>query len=175
MEKNSNALMNEISKEVSQRRIVKLIEAKNLIKEVIHYDPSEKSKHKTIVNMIDGAIVDELKVQENHINKTTNKVEVITNPKLKEHMKLALNSNSLEYDNRLSSDEAVNHLADTFIQMKNIMDRVAIEDCWYSKEFWEEVENAIITMAVIKAFGVGKKSERYLGVVKKVVRGLKDV
>lgn len=45
----------------------------------------------------------------------------------------------------------------------------------YSKEFWEEVENAIITMAVIKAFGVGKKSERYLGVVKKVVRGLKDV
>lgn len=175
MEKNSNALMNEIRKEVSQIRIVKLIEAKKIIKEVIHYDPSEKSKHRTIVNMIDEAIVDELKVQENHINKTTNKVEVITNPKLKEHMKLALNSNSLEYDNRLSSDEAVNHLADTFIQMKNIMDRVAIEDCWYSKEFWEEVENAIITMAVIKAFGVGEKSERYLGVVKKVVRGLKDV
>lgn len=175
MEKNSNALMNEIRKEVSQIRIVKLIEAKKIIKEVIHYDPSEKSKHRTIVNMIDEAIVDKLKVQENHINKTTNKVEVITNPKLKEHMKLALNSNSLEYDNRLSSDEAVNHLADTFIQMKNIMDRVAIEDCWYSKEFWEEVENAIITMAVIKAFGVGKKSERYLGVVKKVVRGLKDV
>lgn len=175
MEKNGNALMNEMRKEVSQRRIVKLIEAKNLIKDVIHYDPIEKSKYRTIVNMIDEAIVDELKVQENHINKTTNKVEVITNPKLKEHMKLALNSNSLEYDNRLSSDEAVNHLADTFIQMKNIMDRVAIEDCWYSKEFWEEVENAIITMAVIKAFGVGKKSERYLGVVKKVVRGLKDV
>ena len=175
MEKNSNALMNEMRKEVSQIRIVKLIEAKKIIKEVIHYDPIEKSKHRIIVNMIDEAIVDELKVQENHINKTANKVEVITNPKLKEHMKLALNSNSLEYDNRLSSDEAVNHLADTFIQMKNIMDRVAIEDCWYSKEFWEEVENAIITMAVIKAFGVGKKSERYLGVVKKVVRGLKDV
>ena len=175
MEKNSNALMNEMRKEVSQIRIVKLIEAKKIIKEVIHYDPSEKSKYKTIVNMIDEVIVDELKVQENHINKTTNKVEVITNPKLKEHMKLALNSNSLEYDNRLSSDEAVNHLADTFIQMKNIMDRVAIEDCWYSKEFWEEVENAIITMAVIKAFGVGKKSERYLGIVKKVVRGLEGV
>lgn len=175
MEKNGNALMNEMRKEVSQRRVVKLIEAKTIIKEVIHYDPIEKSKHRTIVKMIDEAIVDELKVQENHINKTANKVEVITNPKLKEHMKLALNSNSLEYDNRLSSDEAVNHLADTFIQMKNIMDRVAIEDCWYSKEFWEEVENAIITMAVIKAFGVGKKSERYLGVVKKVVRGLKDV
>ena len=175
MEKNGNALMNEMRKEVSQRRVVKLIEAKTIIKEVIHYDPIEKSKHRTIVNMIDEAIVDELKVQENHINKTANKVEVITNPKLKEHMKLALNSNSLEYDNRLSSDEAVNHLADTFIQMKNIMDRVAIEDCWYSKEFWEEVENAIITMAGIKAFGVGKKSERYLGVVKKVVRGLKDV
>ena len=175
MEKNGNALMNEMQKEVSQRRIVKLIEAKNLIKEVIHYDPCEKSKYKTIVNMIDEVIVDELKVQENHINKTTNKVEVITNPKLKEHMKLALNSNSLEYDNRLSSDEAVNHLADTFIQMKNTLDRVAIEDCWYTKAFGDEVENALITMAVIKAFGIGKKSERYLGVVKKVVSGLESV
>lgn len=175
MEKNGNELMNEMRKEVSQIRIVKLIEAKNIIKEVIHYDPGEKSKYKTIVNMIDEVIVDELKVQENHINKPTNKVEVITNPKLKEHIKLALNSNSLEYDNRLSSDEAVNHLADTFIQMKNIMDRVAIEDCWYSKEFFEEVENALITMAVIKAFGIGKKSERYLGIVKKVVRELEGV
>lgn len=175
MEKNSNALMNEMRKEVSQRRIVKLIEAKNLIKEVIHYDPCEKSKYKTIVNMIDEVIVDELKVQENHINKTTNKVEVITNPKLKEYMKLALNSNSLEYDNRLSSDEAVNHLADTFIQMQSIMDRVVIEDAWHTKAFGDEVENAIITMAVIKAFGIGKKSERYLGVVKKVVRGLEGV
>jgi hypothetical protein len=175
MEKNGNALMNEMRKEVSQRRIVKLIEAKNLIKEVIHYDPSEKSKYKTIVNMIDEVIVDELKVQENTINKPTNKVEIIINPKLREHMKLALDSNSLEHDNRLSIDEAVNNLTKIFIQMKNTMDRVAIEDCWYSKEFFEEVENALITMAVIKAFGVGKKSERYLGVVKKVVRGLKDI
>lgn len=64
MEKNSNALMNEMRKEVSQSRIIKLIEAKNLIKEVIHYDQSEKSKYNTIINMIDEAIVDELKVQE---------------------------------------------------------------------------------------------------------------
>lgn len=56
--------------------------------------------------------------------------------------------------------------------MKNILDRVAIEDCWYTKAFGDEVENALITMAVIKAFGIGKKSERYLGVVKKVVREL---
>ena len=26
--------------------------------------------------------------------------------------------------------------------MKNIMDRVAIEDAWYTKAFWDEVENA---------------------------------
>lgn len=169
MGEDSKAFINEMQIDVSQKRVTKLIEAKKTIKEVIHYDPSEKSKYKTIVNMIDEVIVDELKVQENHINKPTNKVEVITNPKLKEHMKLALNSNSLEYDNRLSSDEAVNHLADTFIQMKNIMDRVAIEDCWYSKEFFEEVENALITMAVIKAFGISKKSERYLGAIRKVV------
>ena len=172
MEKNSNALMNEMQIEVSQRRIVKLIEAKNLIKEVIHYDPCEKSKYKTIVNMIDEVIVDELKVQENTINQPTNKVEIIVNPKLREHMKLALDSNALENANRLSIDEAVNNLTKTFIQMKNIMDRVAIEDCWYSKAFLEEVENALITMAVIKAFGIGKKSEHYLGVVKKVVREL---
>ncbi len=125
--------------------------------------------------MIDEAIVDELKVQENHINKTTNKVEVITNPKLKEHMKLALNSNSLEYDNRLSSDEAVNHLADTFIQMKNIMDRVAIEDCWYSKEFLGRSRKCHYNNGCNKGIWSWEKSERYLGVVKKVVRGLKDV
>ena len=123
------------------------------------------------------------------------KVEIKINPKLKGHMEkigdknqdllnaieaarsdgfnVVIDKNSLEKDNRLSSDEAVNHLADTFIQMKNIMDRVAIEDCWYSKEFFEEVENALITMAVIKAFGIGKQSEHYLGVVKKVVRELK--
>lgn len=170
MEKNSNTLMNEMRKEVSQRRIVKLIEAKNLIKEVIHYDPIEKSKYKTIVNMIDEVIVDELKVQANAIKKPTNKVEIIINPKLREHMKLALDSNSIEHDNRLTIDEAVNNLSNTFIHMKSIMDRVAIEDAWYTKAFGDEVENALITMAVIKAFGIGKKSERYLGVVKKVVR-----
>ena len=173
MGEDSKTFINEMQIDVSQKRVTKLIESKKTIKEVIHYDPSEKSKYKTIVNMIDELIVDELKVQENHINKTTNKVEVIINPKLKEHMKLALNSNSLEYDNRLSSDEAVNNLAKTFIQMKSIMDRVAIEDAWYTKAFGDEVENALITMAVIKAFGIGKKSERYLGVVKKVVRELK--
>lgn len=170
MEKNGNALMNEMRKEVSQRRVVKLIEAKTIIKEVIHYDSSEKSKYKTIVNMIDEVIVDELKVQANPINQPTNKVEIIINPKLREHMKLALDSNSLEHDNRLTIDEAVKNLANTFIQMKSIMDRVAIEDAWYTKAFGDEVENALITMAVIKAFGIGKQSERYLGVVKKVVR-----
>ena len=81
MEKNSNALMNEMRKEVSQRRIVKLIEAKNLIKEVINYDPSKKSKHNTIINMIDEAIVDELKVQEKSIQAklvTKNKLPRVT-------------------------------------------------------------------------------------------------
>ena len=123
------------------------------------------------------------------------KVEIKINPKLKEHMEkiseknqnllnaieaaqsdgfnVVIDSNLVENDNRLTIDEAVNHLADTFIQMKNIMDRVAIEDAWYTKAFGDEVENALITMAVIKAFGIGKQSERYLGVVKKVVRELK--
>ena len=123
------------------------------------------------------------------------KVEIKINPKLKEHMEkigdknqdllnaieaaqsdgfnVVIDNNLLEHDNRLTIDEAVNHLADTFIQMQNIMDRVVIEDAWYTKAFRDEVENALITMAVIKAFGIGKQSERYLGVVKKVVRELK--
>ena len=86
---------------------------------------------------------------------------------------VVIDKNSLEKDNRLSIDEAVNNLANTFVQMQSIMDRVAIKDAWYTKAFGDEVENALITMAVIKAFGIGKKSERYLGVVKKVVRELK--
>lgn len=120
------------------------------------------------------------------------KVEIKINPKLKAHMEkiseknqnllnaieaaqsdgfnVVIDSNLVENDNRLTIDEAVNHLADTFIQMKNIMDRVAIEDAWYTKAFGDEVENALITMAVIKAFGIGKKSEHYLGVVRKVLR-----
>lgn len=86
-----------------------------------------------------------------------------------------LDSNSLEHDNGLSVDEVVNALAKTFIQMQSIMDRVVIEDAWYTKEFGDEVENALITMAVIKAFGIGKKSDRYLGVIKKVVREQEDI
>ena len=68
--------MKEMQIEVSQKRITKLIEAKTTIKEVIHYDPAEKSKYKTIVNLIDEVIVDELKVQEN----TINKIEININP-----------------------------------------------------------------------------------------------
>lgn len=122
------------------------------------------------------------------------KLEIKINQKLKEHMEkiedknqdslnaieaarsdgfnVVIDRNSLDYDNRLSVDEAVNNLANTFIQMKSIMDRIAIKDAWYTKAFGDEVENALITMAVIKAFGIGKKSEHYLGVVKKVVREL---
>lgn len=69
---------------------------------------------------------------------------------------VVIDKNSLEKDNRLSIDEAVNNLTKTFIQMKNIMDRVVIKDAWYTKAFGDEVENALITMAVIKAFGIGK-------------------
>lgn len=64
MNEQGKEFIHEMRIEVSQKRIVKLIEAKNTIKEVIHYDPIEKSKYKTIVNMIDEVIVDELKDQE---------------------------------------------------------------------------------------------------------------
>ena len=64
MKEDYKAFMREMQIEVSQKRITKLIEAKTIIKEAIHYNPSEKSKYKTIVNMIDEVIVDELKVQE---------------------------------------------------------------------------------------------------------------
>jgi hypothetical protein len=64
MGEDSKAFINEMQIDVSQKRVTKLIEAKTIIKEVMHYDPSEKSKYKTIVNMIDEVVVDELKVQE---------------------------------------------------------------------------------------------------------------
>lgn len=72
----------------------------------------------------------------------------------------------------LCVNEAINKLAGTFKQIQQTLDSIEIYDAGYSKEFWEEVENALITVAVIKAFGIGKKSEHYLGVVKKVVREL---
>lgn len=64
MNEQGKEFIHEMRIEVSQKRIVKLIEAKNTIREVIHYDPIEKSKYKTIVNLIDEVIVDELKDQE---------------------------------------------------------------------------------------------------------------
>ena len=67
MENQMERFKHEMRIDVSQRRIVKLIEAKNAIKEVIHYDLSEKSKYKTIVNLIDEVIVDEFKYQERSI------------------------------------------------------------------------------------------------------------
>ena len=72
----------------------------------------------------------------------------------------------------LCVNEVLNKLADTFTQMHQTLYSVEIHDAGYSKEFREEVENALITVAVIKAFGIGKQAERYLGVVKKVVREL---
>ncbi|WP_127062369.1 hypothetical protein [Veillonella sp. 3627] len=106
------------------------------------------------------------------------KLEIKINPKLKAHMEkmgdknqgllnaieavrsdgfnLVIDNNLLENDNRLSINEAINKLVKIFIQMKNIVDRVVIEDTWYTKAFGDEVENALITMAVIKAFGIGK-------------------
>ena len=67
MENRMERFKHEMRIDVSQRRIVKLIEVKNAIKEVIHYDFSEKSKYKTIVNLIDEVIVDEFKDQERSI------------------------------------------------------------------------------------------------------------
>ena len=72
----------------------------------------------------------------------------------------------------LCVNEVLNKLADTFTQMHQTLYSVEIHDAGYSKEFREEVENALITVAVIRAFGIGKQAERYLGVVKKVVREL---
>lgn len=64
MENQMERFKHEMRIDVSQRRIVKLIEAKITIKEVIHYDLMEKSKYKTIFNLIDEVIVDEFKDQE---------------------------------------------------------------------------------------------------------------
>ena len=147
MEKNSNALMNEIRKEVSQIRIVKLIEAKKIIKEVIHYDPIEKSKYKTIVNMIDEVIADELKVQKN----TLDVVEAARG----------------DGYNVLTIDEAIKLMTGKVKEINDIWERVEIKDGFYSNEFHYDIRRALITIAVIRALGIGKDAERYLGAVVK--------
>lgn len=57
----------------------------------------------------------------------------------------------------LCVNEAINRLAGTFTQIQQTLGSVEIHNIGYSKEFLEEVENALITLAVIKAFGIGKK------------------
>ena len=69
----------------------------------------------------------------------------------------------------ISIDEALILMTEKIIDIEQVMNSIRIKDAKYSKEFWEEIQNALITLAVIKALGIGKKSEFYLGVIRKVV------
>ena len=73
----------------------------------------------------------------------------------------------------LTIDEAVNLLSNKFIEVKDILDHISIKDIRYSKYFISNIENALITVAVIKAFGISGKSENYLVAVKNVVTELR--
>lgn len=73
----------------------------------------------------------------------------------------------------LTIDEAVNLLSNKFIEVKDILDHISIKDIRYSKYFISNIENALITVAVIKAFGISGKAENYLVAVKNVVTELR--
>lgn len=69
----------------------------------------------------------------------------------------------------ISIDEALILMSEKINDIEQVMNRIQIKDARYSKEFLKEIQNAFITLAVIKAFGIGEKSEFYLGAIKKVV------
>lgn len=72
----------------------------------------------------------------------------------------------------ISVDEAIEELSECFKNMNSILDRVQIKDAKYSKHFDDNVRNALITVAMIKAFGMCGKAECYLLAVKNVVTEL---
>ena len=73
----------------------------------------------------------------------------------------------------ISVDEAIEELSECFKNMNSILDRVQIKDAKYSKHFDDNVRNALITVAMIKAFGISGKAENYLVAVKNVVTELR--
>ncbi|WP_273420253.1 hypothetical protein [Veillonella caviae] len=71
-----------------------------------------------------------------------------------------------------SIDEAIEFLTFKIKEIDELLPLIQIEDPRYSKKFWEEVKNALITISVIKAFGIGHKAELYLEPIKKLVTEL---
>lgn len=78
----------------------------------------------------------------------------------------------MRMDRVISVDEAIDELSECFKNMNSILDRVQIKDAKYSKYFDDNVRNALITVAMIKAFGMSGKAECYLLAVKNVVTEL---
>lgn len=68
----------------------------------------------------------------------------------------------------LSVDEGLKKLTACFKEVHSILNRIIIKDANYSPDFIQHINNALITVAVIKALGISGKVERYLEVVKKL-------
>ncbi len=68
----------------------------------------------------------------------------------------------------LSVDEAIEELSECFKNMNSILDRVQIKDAKYSKHFDDNVRNALITVAMIKACGMCGKAECYVHIVQNI-------
>lgn len=70
-------------------------------------------------------------------------------------------------DQVLTIDEAIKLMTDKVKEINDIWERVEIKDGFYSDEFYYDTRRALITIAVIRALGIGKDAERYLGAVVK--------
>lgn len=70
----------------------------------------------------------------------------------------------------LSTDEVIEILTRKIQEMNGIIDRLEIKDVSYSNKSFNEVKQALITVAVIRACeGLGCDAESYLGAVRNAV------
>lgn len=68
----------------------------------------------------------------------------------------------------LSVDEGLKKLTACFKEVHSILNRISIKDANYSPYFIKQMNNAFITVAMIKALGIGEEAENYLDAVKKL-------
>lgn len=68
----------------------------------------------------------------------------------------------------LSVDEGLKKLTACFKEVHSILNRISIKDANYSPYFIKQMNNAFITVAMIKALGIGEEAEHYLDAVKKL-------
>lgn len=77
---------------------------------------------------------------------------------------------SIRSEDVISVDEGLEKLTICFREVQSILNRISIKDANYSPYFIKNVEEAIITIAMIEASGIGGVVEKYLDTIKQIMR-----